>query len=254
MKKSHYIIIITVFLVILFSTYYVNMKFGLNTSEATLIRCFERSAADTVSTEIYFWAKINNDKYNDIKQLKLMVSDFTQKLGVKGNNGSGESMVMNDLIKEVKFNGFFEDGRIINISAQINTNPGELPEKHLMVSVIEDLSFDKLKETKREVERLYQAYNIVPEVNICITGCYDGKLDEKKINNVCNVIIREAGAKKIEGISETNLFSVSAYSPVIKNYIMVNKSRINLNLALRYNSYEEKTYIWLATPIINSEY
>jgi len=35
---------------------------------------------------------------------------------------------------------------------------------------------------------------------------------------------------------------------------MVNGKKVNMNLAIRYNSYEDRTYIWLATPVITVEY
>jgi len=63
-----------------------------------------------------------------------------------------------------------------------------------------------------------------------------------------------SNAKKVEGITEENLISISAYSPRVKSSILVNEKRVNINLAMRYNSYEDKTYIWLATPVITTEY
>ena len=74
------------------------------------------------------------------------------------------------------------------------------------------------------------------------------------LEEISGRILTETGAKRIEGIKDRNYISVSAYSPYIQEFIQVRGKRVNLNLAARYNSYEDKTYIWLATPVITTEY
>ena len=104
------------------------------------------------------------------------------------------------------------------------------------------------------IKEICRKYGLVPEINYCITGYFEGKLDTKDLNDVCGKAFRAAGAEKVEGIKEDNLISLTAYSPDISNYVRVDGSRVNLNIALRYNSYEKRTYIWLATPLIAIEY
>lgn len=82
----------------------------------------------------------------------------------------------------------------------------------------------------------------------------DGKLNDNELETVCERIFKSAGADKVEGMRDGGLVSVSAFSPVIDEAVRVNGKRINLNVAVRYNSYEGKTYIWLATPVITTEY
>lgn len=74
------------------------------------------------------------------------------------------------------------------------------------------------------------------------------------MNRISRLILDGAKAKKVNGMSEKNLISVSAYSPLIDNNIEIEGRKINMNLALRYNAFEDKTYIWLATPVITIEY
>lgn len=60
--------------------------------------------------------------------------------------------------------------------------------------------------------------------------------------------------KKVEGMEDENIISVSAYSSKLKEYIKLGSEKINLNVAIRYSSFDDKTYIWVATPIIAIEY
>jgi hypothetical protein len=59
---------------------------------------------------------------------------------------------------------------------------------------------------------------------------------------------------EVEGIRDGSLISLSAYSPLLKDSIKVRGKRVNINLAARYSAFEDKTYIWLASPVITTEY
>jgi hypothetical protein len=50
------------------------------------------------------------------------------------------------------------------------------------------------------------------------------------------------------------VYSVVGYTKKIREYIYSGKQKININLALRYNSYQDKTYLYLATPVITAEF
>ncbi len=58
----------------------------------------------------------------------------------------------------------------------------------------------------------------------------------------------------IEEYCDISLISFIIYTPLIKEYLLIDRNKINLNLAIRYNEYEDKTCILLATPIITNGY
>ncbi|OZV13462.1 hypothetical protein CIW83_04260 [Tissierella sp. P1] len=51
-----------------------------------------------------------------------------------------------------------------------------------------------------------------------------------------------------------SLVSYTAYTPLIESSIFSGEKKVNLNLAIRYNENEDKTYIWIGTPIITTGY
>jgi hypothetical protein len=111
-----------------------------------------------------------------------------------------------------------------------------------------------LAQIESKVLAVLERSGIDARVNSCISGNFRGKLNDDELNLVCRKIFESVHASKVEGIRDIGLISVSAYTPDIGRSIVVNGNRINLNLAIRYNSYEDKTYIWLATPVITTEY
>jgi len=253
-KRAYIIFTILILFVILFSTYFIKIHSQINSPEITLIKSFNSSGAKPVSTEIYFWGKLGDKKFNNLDALKKFIFEFAKELGIEDRNMISSDTVSNDLVHEIEIRGTGGKNRMINISAQVGRGKENSEEKFLSVSVVQDLSNEGLEEIREKVLTVFKKFNIKPKINSCITGNFDGKLDYAQMNDVCRRIFKEAGARKVEGIRNGNFISISAYSPAIGNFIRVEENKVNLNLAMRYNSYENKTYIWLATPVIATEY
>lgn len=105
-----------------------------------------------------------------------------------------------------------------------------------------------------KVKKSYSNLNLHPEIATCLVGTYKGRLNKDKISSIVEEVMRDMDAVKVEGLNEENLVSVSAHTNKVKEYIEMGSEKINLNVALRYSSYDDKTYIWVATPIIAIEY
>jgi hypothetical protein len=50
------------------------------------------------------------------------------------------------------------------------------------------------------------------------------------------------------------MISVTGYTPDLGDYLKAENLRINLNLAMRYDEYLDKTVIWAGTPLISRYY
>ena len=62
-------------------------------------------------------------------------------------------------------------------------------------------------------------------------------------------------AKEIDKIEDDNLISVTAYSNLLtENDLDYLDNKINLNIGIRYSENEDKTLIYMATPIIKLDY
>ena len=254
MRKPYLIYILLIVFALSFIIYYVKIQPELHSPEKMLLKAFNESGARPVNAEIYLWGRVDSKKYQNINKLKKLAVQLSKELGIsEGSNFSTEA-VKNDLIQEVLVNSVMDGNRIINISIQLSKVIDDNGERFISVTVIEDITHINMEKTRNEVIHALKKFNIDAKVNSCITGNFEGKMDKQQMNNICSNVFKEVGAKKVEGIKDGNLISVSAYSPSISGFTKVEENRINLNIALRYNSYEDKTYIWLGTPVITTEY
>jgi hypothetical protein len=194
------------------------------------------------------------DEYRSFEELSEMADDLAGDLNIEKNELYSRSLEGNDSIDKMEIIGTSGEGKRINICAQSERNADSRGKSYITVSVNVD-------STKFEIDDIYEGllktlgkYKIHTKVNTCITGYFEGKLDYAALNGVSKRVLEQAGAKKVNGIKDNNLISVSAYSPGIDNAILENGKKVNMNLAIRYNSYEKRTYIWIAIPVITIEY
>lgn len=239
--------------VIIFSTFYfIKIRNNSDSPENTLQKSFDSSGARIVHSELYFWGRLSN-KNKNMEKLKTITIDISNSLGVLNNSSYSNRIISNDSVDKIELSGVTEDDLSVSVSAQLGKDDGK-EENFISISVAQDSSSKGLEQAKQLVVKACRKYGINTKLNSCLTGNFDGKLNYEQLNDITRRIFKETEARKVEGIRDGNLISVSAYSPFIQDSIQVNGSRVNLNLAIRYNTYEDKTYLWLGTPVISTEY
>ncbi|SNX53554.1 YwmB family TATA-box binding protein [Thermoanaerobacterium sp. RBIITD] len=105
-----------------------------------------------------------------------------------------------------------------------------------------------------KINKAYSSLSLEPKIATCYVGTFPGQLNKDRISSIVKEVMGNMDAAKVEGLNDENLFSISAHTNKIKEYIELGSEKINLNISLRYSKYDNKTYIWVATPIIAIEY
>lgn len=83
---------------------------------------------------------------------------------------------------------------------------------------------------------------------------FQGRIETDEYERIQEYVFRKLGGRITEGIRNDSLLSVSGYSPRLGKSLETDNGPINLNIAFRYNSFEDMTYMWLGTPVIAAEY
>lgn len=140
------------------------------------------------------------------------------------------------------------------MTLKLETRFSENTNTYMVLDVVLYKSNDEIIPVKESLEQLYSYLNIKPKVNISMTGIYNGRMTEQQKKLTTIGIMKKMNAKVREDYVTDEVYSVVGYTKKIPEYIYSGKQKININLALRYNSYEDKTYLYLATPVITVEY
>ena len=90
-------------------------------------------------------------------------------------------------------------------------------------------------------------------MSFCLTGHLDGELTPEEMEELVSLLpVISEGA--LQSINDGKMISVTGYTPDLGDYLKAENLRINLNLAMRYDEYLDKTVIWAGTPLISRYY
>lgn len=140
-------------------------------------------------------------------------------------------------------------------SISIAGNKKNNNESYIMVDILDNKVYKNIVDIYNIIENTLKKHTSQLEMYTCIAGEYTKKLQINKYNDILEKILYNMSAEEIDRVQEDNFVSVTAYSKLLNgNYLEYLGNKINLNIGLRYSEDEEKTLIYMATPIIKLDY
>lgn len=260
MKKSIFIVSILVLLVSILIII-IHPHHSETAAAALILEAFGKTGARIVSSEVFIRGEIDAGICDEELKWQQLIKKV---IGKAGGNIAGNDPEFADI--DTDFCKGTETDYIINEDCRIHISI--LKEKEEGAEGVESTEGKyklviSLADTSRQplssgcvagLAGLVEELGAKPVVNLSITGSMDGKFTDEEVSGLCGKALESIDANIIEGINSNGLVSITAFSPSIKEAVNVNGRRVNVNIAARYNSYEGKTYIWLATPVIITEY
>jgi len=146
-----------------------------------------------------------------------------------------------------------ENGNVTMIKLLSSVIMGKY-ETYIIVDIVENKRYKEIVEISNGVENILEEYGEKIETTINITGTHLGKLTKTEEKQSQEAIFSFLQAKKIEVLEDKLFTSITAYSPLISSFINYGNNKVNLQLAMRYSEYEDKTYLWIANPLITTTY
>jgi Protein of unknown function (DUF1779). len=74
------------------------------------------------------------------------------------------------------------------------------------------------------------------------------------MNTIVSSIMSSLDASYTKNRLYDDMLTMTGYSEKLGEYIELGNEKINLNLAMRYSDSDGKTYLWLGTPVITTDY
>lgn len=225
-------------------TSYASVKY--NTWTDNFINAFEQTEA--------------NFKFYNIK-INCVVSDIDNKKQIEN--------ICTDIVNCLNLNSDKiklreEDDNGVKIYAQIKDNSYNVSftaikknskEYYIIIDILSNKVYKNIGDIYRNLDDILHRHTNDVDIYICIAGEYTKKLQLYKSNDILENILYNMNAKEIDRLRENNLFSVTAYSNLLtENDLDYLENKINLNIGIRYSENEDKTLIYMATPIIKLDY
>lgn len=128
-------------------------------------------------------------------------------------------------------------------------------EYYIIVDILNNKVYKSIVDIYRNLDDTLSKYSDDVEICVCIAGEYTKKLHLDKCNDILQNILYNMNAKEIDRVNEENFVSVTAYSNLLaENDLEYLENKINFNIGIRYSENEDKTLIYMATPIIKLDY
>ena len=104
------------------------------------------------------------------------------------------------------------------------------------------------------VEGMFDAMGIQGNVNMNLVGSLEGALNSTEKNELADGLLDRLGANVVTENRDSDIFTIYAYSKGAGSYITIGGNKINMNIAIGYDEEQDRTKVYLASPINSLDY
>ena len=180
---------------------------------------------------------------------KEMLRNLALKLGIRDgytfSQGKGDDFTKITLMKE---------GEYATTLLRIVTITKGKEEQHITMQI----------DTTAQVEDAFTLYNETKKVfeEIGVDGRVSMEVEMEKSGNVwreegehfVSEVFHLADARVVDSIEEKDIFTIYGYTQLEDSYLNLNREKVNIQMVMSYDEIEDKTYIKMGLPIVNSSY
>lgn len=130
----------------------------------------------------------------------------------------------------------------------------ENPEQYISMEIHTVAQVDGAFLLYEDMKRIFDEIGIQGQVSLEVEIEKDGYMEEKEKESYVNKIFDQAEAKVVGTICENGVDTVYGYTRNEKVYMDFGKKRINMQMAFLYDEVNNKTYIKVGMPLVNSSY
>jgi hypothetical protein len=139
------------------------------------------------------------------------------------------------------------------ISAQVILMPSGT-EVYLTINVESDTQPAAPREWHKKVEAILAKAGSNHHITTCLVGWLDGKLEKDEWGRRLDNAGRALNLVETETLDQPNFISITGFSPVLPHRLEIADKRVNVNMAMRYSPYDNRTYVFIGSPVIAGEY
>lgn len=226
-------------------------------AENPVYTAFRASGAGTGEIKVVGWAEINRE-FMSVDGLETIIQKSVETLGggreIKRETRAGD--FVNRASSQVKLKNNYSHN--LSLTAQsLNSYSGNRygsPRSYLVGSLKGKGKPGALDRCRGQIEKMFKEYGACPVVSMEVRGVLEGNLSSEEKKLVVQKILRSVDAYGARGFDKGDIVTVSAYSPLITDYVRVAGRKVNLHIALRYYGQEKRTHVIVGSPLLDGEY
>lgn len=239
--------IIASFFMLMIIGIFISYGYTENTGYDKLLETFNNTQADFNFYNIKANGLINYDiNKNEITDICI---DIINDLGLEESSIKWEEK-WDRKEKQIYIQSNTSEKSISIIGVKKNSS-----ESYIIIDILDNKVYKNIVDIYTIIEKSLYKYSDIVDISTCISGEFSKNLQFSKHDDILEEILYNMNAKEIDRVKNENMISVTAYSKLLgENYLEYLGNKINLNIGIRYSEDDDKTLIYIATPIIKLDY
>ncbi|MBM7615134.1 YwmB family TATA-box binding protein [Alkaliphilus hydrothermalis] len=239
-----------------------------------LIKAFETSETDLMEINVNSTLQLPN-KILTLEEMENIKENLIRGLGLEGERKLTENkehydpyfMVGEAIEEKVIYINRYRDEATNQITVSSIDPSGEMAvlklysaevdnkkESHIIVDIVKNKGYKDIGDNIRQQQELLTKYGDRIETTTTLVGTTAGRFTEKGTKAWVESVIKSVKGKKIEEVMDDDYTSTTLYTKEISKVMKYDNKKINVQIATRYSAFEDKTYMWIATPLITNTY
>ncbi len=225
----------------------------LTNNPPLMIGMMEEAGATPQEGTANYWG-IATEKYLNMADLENLADNIKETLGLKETSP--------------RIRTEEEDFRLIDIEGEISETlktrlilqsvpsqeGGGKGATYLLINIVEEGGGEKALQAGERMEFLLNPYIIEGELTLDLLGYLPGKMALAEMKELAQNIMDKYEVELLEEMESEGLISLTGYTPLVGRYLTMGNQKINVNIALRYDSHREMTMFRVGVPIISGGY
>lgn len=214
------------------------------------------SAAGAKAQEwsIHSWAKLPDSQVTD-EQLKNLVEEAMAELGMNAaeyqltHQHENQYQTIRAEVIRPKLHA------VILVQVLTPRSQPGLSEAYFVINIEgkEDGNIS-IKEMQEKITGITKKNGHSAQINTCLIGWLDGKLRDGEWRDFLQNAFAVIHARNIDKLETEHFVSYTGFTPKIAERLQIGGKTINVNIAMHYNQYDQRTYVTIGSPIITREY
>lgn len=182
---------------------------------------------------------------------KEMLENLAYKLGItEGYHFTTENN--DDYMKlELKKKGSSGDTALQLISM---VKPDGEPEQYIVMDIRKKTDIQNAQVMFQKVKRVYEEIGVEAQTSLEIEAEQKGEIINENDIGIVENILKSADAKKVDAINEDGIYTIYGYTKRENSYMTLNGNKVNLQIVMSYDETQNKTYLKIGIPIVNTSY
>ena len=181
------------------------------------------------------------------EEKERLVENIASALGITSSYGLAT-------VCEDEVNTMVLSKESVNGSVTIKAITQEPQAQYVYVNITVYNNIDCAVSYRELVEGMFDAMGIQGNVNMNLVGSIEGALNSTEKNELADGLLDRLGAKVVAENRDSDIFTIYAYSKGAGSYITIGGNKINMNIAIGYDEEQDRTKVYLASPINSLDY